>query len=136
MALVGATGEFVAPSFLCLLVTVMPELPNKLYFKIGEVAKITGVASHVLRYWESEFTTITPKRTNSGQRLYRQEEIKQLLELKELLHEKGYTISGAKKLLAKKEGAAKVKRKPPSTTFKKLQQIKRELADLQKIVSL
>ncbi len=110
----------------------MPELPNKLYFKIGEVAKIAGVASHVLRYWESEFATITPKRTNSGQRLYRREDIKQLLELKVLLHEKGYTISGAKKLLAKKEGAAKVEKKQPGTTFKKLQQIKKEIADCRK----
>ncbi len=114
----------------------MSKLPNKLYFKIGEVARIVGVPSHVLRYWESEFVTVAPRRTNSGQRLYKKTDVEHLLELRVLLHEKGYTISGAKKLLAKEKVSVNTKKKQPNSTFRKLQQIKKEVADIQKIISL
>lgn len=74
-------------------------IPDKLYFKIGEVAKMADVPTHVLRYWESEFTAIKPKRANSKQRLYRRKDVELILTIKSLLHEQGYTIAGAKKLL-------------------------------------
>ncbi len=76
------------------------DIPDKLYFKIGEVSKLAQVAPHVLRYWESEFQEIRPKRANSKQRLYRREDVEIVLLIKELLHEKRFTISGAKKFLA------------------------------------
>jgi len=74
-------------------------IPDKLYFKIGEVAKLVDVPTHVLRYWESEFTDIKPKRTNSKQRLYRRQDVKFVMGVKSLLHDQGYTIAGARKYL-------------------------------------
>ncbi|MEN8200349.1 MAG: MerR family transcriptional regulator [Thermodesulfobacteriota bacterium] len=76
------------------------EIPDKLYFKIGEVSKLACVAPHVLRYWESEFKQIKPKRAHSNQRLYRRTDVELILTIKSLLHEQGYTISGARKFLA------------------------------------
>jgi len=75
------------------------KIPDKLYFKIGEVAKMAEVPTHVLRYWESEFSAIKPKRANSKQRLYRRKDVELILNIKSLLHHQGYTIAGAKKLL-------------------------------------
>ena len=75
-------------------------IPEKSYFRIGEVGKILGVAPYVVRYWESEFKTIKPLRTKSGQRLYRRKDVEELLLIKSLLYEKNFTISGAKKRLA------------------------------------
>jgi len=74
-------------------------IPDKLYFKIGEVAKLADVPTHVLRYWESEFPDIRPKRANSKQRLYRRKDVELILQVKSLLHGRGYTIAGARKYL-------------------------------------
>lgn len=76
-----------------------PELPNKLYFRIGEVARIVGVKPYVLRYWETEFPILKPGKTPSRHRLYRQRDVELLLEIKHLLYEEGFTIAGAKKQL-------------------------------------
>jgi DNA-binding transcriptional MerR regulator len=76
-----------------------PELPDKLYFKIGEVAKIVGVKPYVLRYWETEFSVIRPGKTRSRHRLYRRRDVEMLLEIKRLLHNERYTIEGAKRRL-------------------------------------
>ena len=76
-----------------------PELPDKLYFKIGEVAKIVGVKPYVLRYWETEFSIIRPGKTRSQHRLYRRRDVEALLEIKRLLHNERYTIEGAKRRL-------------------------------------
>jgi DNA-binding transcriptional MerR regulator len=78
-------------------------LPNKQYFKIGEVCEITGVKQHVLRYWESEFHHIKPKRIGSSQRLYRRLDIDCILTIKKLLKDEGFSIPGAKKFLARKQ---------------------------------
>jgi DNA-binding transcriptional MerR regulator len=78
------------------------EIPDKLYFRIGEVADLAGVPSYVLRFWETEFPRIKPKRTSSGQRLYRRSDVAFILTIKHLLHEKRYTIKGAKKHLRAK----------------------------------
>jgi len=69
------------------------------YFRIGEVSHLVGVDTHVLRYWESEFSLIKPFRGKSKQRLYRRQDVENLLRIKGLLHDEGYTISGAKKYL-------------------------------------
>ncbi len=76
----------------------MADIPDKLYFRIGEVADLVGVEAHVLRYWESEFR-LRPARSNSGQRLYRKSDLARFLRVRQLLHEEGYTIAGARKLL-------------------------------------
>jgi DNA-binding transcriptional MerR regulator len=76
-----------------------PELPDKLYFKIGEVARIVGVKPYVLRYWETEFPAIRPGKTRSRHRLYRRRDVEALLEIKRLLHNERYTIEGAKRRL-------------------------------------
>ncbi len=73
------------------------EIPDKLYFKIGEVAKLLDVPTHVLRYWESEFEEITPKRAVSNQRLYRREDVLLLVKIRTLLYDRGFTIAGARK---------------------------------------
>lgn len=75
-----------------------PELPDKLYFRIGEVAELVGVEPHVLRYWETEFR-LRPHRSQSGQRLYRKQDVARLLRVKRLLHDEGYTVAGARKAL-------------------------------------
>ncbi len=74
-------------------------IPEKKYFRIGEVSRIVGVDTYVLRYWETEFPRIRPHRAKSKQRLYRKKDVEQLLQIKKLLHNEGYTISGARKVL-------------------------------------
>ena len=75
------------------------QLPDKLYFKIGEVAELTGVKPHVLRYWESEFGSFRPGKSRNQQRLYRQRDVELVLRLKDLLYNQGFTIAGARKKL-------------------------------------
>ncbi len=82
-----------------------PPIPDKLYFKIGEVCEITGIKQHVLRYWESEFPILSPQRAKSRQRLYRRSDVENILRIKRLLKEEGMTIGGAKKLLARQHRA-------------------------------
>jgi len=77
----------------------MPVIPNKLYFRIGEVSKLVGVEPYVLRYWESEFQDIKPSKSKSGQRLSKRRDVEMLLKIKELLYEERYTINGARKRL-------------------------------------
>jgi len=75
----------------------------KPFFKIGEVAKLLGVKPHVLRYWESEFPSLKPKKNPSGQRIYAKADIEAIVEIKNLLYNQRYTISGAKRMLARQE---------------------------------
>jgi DNA-binding transcriptional MerR regulator len=74
------------------------EMPDKLFFRIGEAAQIVGVEPHVLRYWESEFK-MRPQRSSSGQRMYRRKDIARFLRIRKLLHDEGFTIAGARKVL-------------------------------------
>ena len=75
------------------------ELPDKLFFRIGETASLVGVEPHVLRYWESEFR-MRPQRSASGQRMYRRRDITRFLRIRQLLHDEGFTIAGARKALS------------------------------------
>jgi len=75
------------------------KIPDKLYFKIGEVAELTGVKPHVLRYWESEFGVFRPSKSRSNQRLYRRRDVELVLRVKDLLYNQGFTLAGAKKQL-------------------------------------
>jgi DNA-binding transcriptional MerR regulator len=79
-----------------------PVIPNKLYFRIGEVAKLAGIKPYVLRFWESEFTGLGPKKSGTGHRLYRRKDVEMVLEIKRLLYEKRFTIEGARKMLEAK----------------------------------
>ena len=74
-------------------------IPDKLYFRIGEVARLCKVQSYVLRFWESEFPQLKPNKSGTGQRLYRRRDVEMALQIKHLLHEEGYTIAGARQLL-------------------------------------
>jgi len=88
------------------------ELPDKLYFKVGEVSAITGVPAYVLRFWETEFKRIKPKRTASGHRLYRKIDVELILKIKHLLYDEKFTIRGAKQHLRAKTGDFKKKSAP------------------------
>jgi DNA-binding transcriptional MerR regulator len=111
-----------------------PEIPDKLYFKIGEVSELLGVEPYVLRYWESEFPVLSPKKSGTGHRLYRRKDVELLLRIKHLLYEKRFTIEGARQSLQAEAKAPKAK------VSKRLQQelfaedplpgIRKELADI------
>lgn len=75
------------------------EIPDKLYFRIGEVARLAGIKPYVLRFWETEFPSLGPKKSGTGHRLYRRKDVQRVLEIKVLLYEKRFTIEGARKHL-------------------------------------
>ncbi len=75
------------------------EIPNKLYFRIGDVSRLTGIKAYVLRYWETEFAALSPKKSGTNQRLYRRKDVEMVLQIKHLLYEKRYTIEGARTFL-------------------------------------
>ena len=75
------------------------DIPDKLYFRIGEVAKLCDVPAYVLRFWESEFPQLKPVKGSTGQRMYRQSDVETVLRIKKLLYEQGFTIAGARQHL-------------------------------------
>jgi DNA-binding transcriptional MerR regulator len=115
-----------------------PEIPDKLYFKIGEVSELLGVEPYVLRYWETEFPALSPKKSGTGHRLYRRKDVELLLRIKHLLYEKRFTIEGARQSL---QAAARAP-KPRATgrvqqelfTEDPLPEIRRELAGILQIL--
>jgi DNA-binding transcriptional MerR regulator len=111
-----------------------PEIPDKLYFKIGEVAELLGVEPYVLRYWETEFSLLSPKKSGTGHRLYRRKDVELLLRIKHLLYEKKFTIEGARIALQAEHRAPKPKpvKKVQQELFSidPLPEIRRELAGI------
>lgn len=107
-------------------------IPEKLYFKIGEVARLTGIKPHVLRYWESEFDNIRPVKSQGKQRLYRRDDIELVLTLKDMLYRQGYTIAGAKKILGQKKGRVEIPAASvdPEEAIRVLREIRRDLLQL------
>ena len=89
--------------------TAPPEIPDKLYFRIGEVADLLKVEPYVLRYWESEFPKLSPKKSGTGHRLYRRKDVELLLRIKHLLYEKRFTIEGARQSLHNESKGPKIK---------------------------
>lgn len=83
------------------------EIPNKLYFRIGDVSRLTGMKAYVLRYWETEFSALSPKKSGTNQRLYRRKDVEMVLEIKHLLYEKRYTIEGARTFLQQRKSHPK-----------------------------
>ena len=89
-----------------------PEIPDKLYFKIGEVSELLGVEAYVLRYWETEFPVLSPKKSGTGHRLYRRKDVELLLRIKHLLYDKRFTIEGARQSQHSEAKAPKPARAP------------------------
>lgn len=107
-----------------------PPIPDKLFFRIGEVSRIAGVPASVLRFWENEFPRIKPRRTDTGQRIYRRSDVEMILNIKHLLYEQRFTIKGARRHL---KSNAQSDRKPADGDLvtmlrKELQNIKDLLA--------
>ncbi len=94
------------------------EIPDKLFFKIGEVCELVGVQAHVLRYWETEFPMLQPQKNPSGQRTYRRRDVEMALRIRQLLYDEGFTIAGAKRKLTSdgKSGSGRLKIVPPGST--------------------
>ena len=103
-------------------------IPDKLYFKIGEVSRIAEVPTHVLRFWESEFPKIAPKRTPSGQRLYTRKDVERILTIKDLLYRRRFTIEGARKRL--RAGSEE----EPIDPRQLLEEVRSELAELRHLL--
>jgi DNA-binding transcriptional MerR regulator len=101
-------------------------IPNKQFFKIGEVSKIVGVPTHVLRYWEREFSLLRPRRAQSKQRRYRRKDVEVLLQIKNLLHKEKYTIAGARRKLH----PTSVRPSPHQT----LEEVRQELMALRRLL--
>ena len=113
-------------------------LPDKIYFKIGEVSEIIGVEPYVLRYWETEFDVLKPSKAPSRHRLYKKKDVEMLLDIKHLLYSEGFTIEGARKKLKETKKEEKTQLKLPLADQKyrsALSKIKKDLQSLRKIVS-
>jgi len=118
-----------------------PKIPDRLFFRIGDVSQLAGVEAYVLRFWEGEFPSLSPKKTSSGQRQYRRKDVETVLEIKRLLYDEGYTIAGARKAIRgrsrQKKGASE-RRGQPALPFAAgtsgdgpdLSGIKQELRDI------
>lgn len=111
------------------------EIPDKLYFRIGEVSRLCDVPAYVLRFWESEFPQLKPHKGGTGQRLYRRRDVETVLHIKSLLYDEGYTISGARQVIK-----AEQRQKTPqlslgieigaSTASQQLRKLQKEMRDL------
>jgi len=118
----------------------MQPIPDKLYFRIGEVAALCHVPGYVLRFWQTEFPQLRPGKSGTGQRLYRRRDVEMALRIKHLLHSEGYTIAGAKGVLAAKTAPPRPQAEPPAlpevnseraqTQFALLAHVRTELREL------
>jgi len=111
-----------------------PVIPDRLYFKIGDVARICGVETYVLRFWESQFPQLRPNKSGTGQRLYRKRDVELALEIKRLVHAQGYTLAGARQALegGGRKAAAASNAEPMRADARttKLGQIRAELREI------
>jgi DNA-binding transcriptional MerR regulator len=117
----------------------MPDIPDKLYYSISEVKDITGIEPYVLRFWETEFPSLRPRKNKKGHRTYRKKDIELILKIKALLYDEKYTIPGAREALAEKRAAPAAPAPPPVPATPRvaakddtglLDHIHRELTDL------
>ena len=115
----------------------IPPIPDKLFFRIGEVSELLGVEPYVLRYWETEFPALAPKKSSTGQRMFRRKDVDLLFNIKHLLYEKKFTIEGARKALQDqpKKGTAAPVRQESLFAGDPLPEIRKELAALIKLLS-
>lgn len=110
----------------------LSRIPDKFYFKIGEVSDIVGVPAYVLRFWEKEFRQIKPKRTEAGQRMYRRQDVALVLRIKRLLHDRKFTIEGARQHLKRKTGRPKERQAAPPPTG--ISEIREELIRIRDLI--
>lgn len=114
-----------------------PLIPDKIYFRIGEVSGLTRTKPYVLRYWETEFPTLKPKKTPTGHRLYRRKDVETIFEIKRLLYQQGFTIDGARKKLVG-NSRSEPEQKPlfqPGLSPTDVKAIRRELETILTILS-
>lgn len=114
----------------------MAVIRKKLFYKIGDVCKLCSIQPHVLRYWETEFTLLSPAKNRAGQRIYREKDVQLIQVIKQLLYKEGYTISGAnKKLLDDGKSKLPLFKKPPKIDqTQALSEIQKELEEILKIL--
>jgi len=112
------------------------EIPDKLYFRIGEVARLCEVPAYVLRFWESEFPNLKPHKGGTGQRLYRRRDVETALRIKSLLYSEGYTIPGARQVLKSElkqkepQLALAIHDETPTVDLRQLRKLQKDLRDL------
>jgi len=114
-----------------------PEIPDKLFFRIGEVSTMLGLEPYVLRYWETEFPTLSPKKSGTGHRLYRRKDVELLLRIKHLLYEKRFTIDGARQYLqdeARNMHQKDIKQEQQALFSDPMPEIRKELAAILKLL--
>jgi DNA-binding transcriptional MerR regulator len=104
---------------------------KKLYYSIGEVCKLTGLKSYVLRYWETEFKALQPVKSRSNQRLYRKKDVETALLIKELLYQQGFTIAGARKKISSDQRSQDIAEQQDAPLGETLLQIKQDLQRIQ-----
>ena len=118
--------------------TADPVIPDKLYFRIGEVAKLCKLPAYVLRFWESEFPLLKPVKSSTGQRMYRQRDVENVLRIKKLLYEEGFTIAGARQQLkadtkpARRQSGLPFPKQGRSDSLKKVRQGLQEILGILK----
>jgi DNA-binding transcriptional MerR regulator len=117
-----------------------PEIPNKLFFRIGEVSQLVGVEAYVLRYWESEFPGLSPRKSSSGQRMFRRKDVELLLRIKHLLYAQKFTIEGARKALQDKTKPPVAAKQVPAQQaelfgLSPLPEIRRQLSEILALLS-
>jgi DNA-binding transcriptional MerR regulator len=115
----------------------VPEIPDKLFFRIGEVSSLLSLEAYVLRYWETEFPSLAPKKSGTGHRLYRRKDVELLLKIKHLLYEKRFTIDGARQYLhdESRHGHQKDSKQEQQQLFSDpLPEIRKELAAILKLM--
>jgi len=118
----------------------LPEvfIPDKLYFRIGEVSKLTHTKAYVLRFWETEFPMLKPTKSKSGHRLYRRQDVELVVEIKRLLYGRGFTISGARNYLAKDSKGEPAQQRhlfPPALDAAQLRALRHELQSILTMLS-
>lgn len=112
-----------------------PKIPDKLFFKIGEVAETADVEKHVLRFWEHEFEVLKPGKNRAGQRLYQKKDIELILKIKHLLYSEKYTLAGAKKkLMGKNKHVQKSLNFDPDQFIKLKKKLEKDLVSILKIL--
>jgi DNA-binding transcriptional MerR regulator len=112
----------------------MDRIPDKMFFRIGEVSDIVDVKPYVLRYWESEFDFLTPQKSSTRQRLYQRRDLEMLLEIKRLLYDEGFTIAGAKKKLRQGSKGQQPKKAIEGNDHEVLASIRLELEKIRKLL--
>ena len=115
----------------------VPEIPDKLFFRIGEVSSLLGLEPYVLRYWETEFPSLAPKKSGTGHRLYRRKDVELLLKIKHLLYQRRFTIDAARQYLhdeSRQSHQKEIKQEQQQLFLDPLPEIRKQLAEILKLL--